>query len=118
MDCKICRRPMTLLFFSYACDHCDGLTTDEYDVGYIVWIPKPLPAEEFVFATRCDAERWRSMHGIEDAEIREVVARSRFRWRKSTGFAYPVHMAEHVVEVYENPAYPTRPYRAHFADPR
>jgi hypothetical protein len=109
---------MTALFFSYVCDYCDGLKHDDVDYyrGFVVWRSKPIPAREYVFSTRGDAEKWRAIQGLEDCDIREVLSTSKFRWRKSTGSVRGLEMADHLIEIYGDRQYPRGPHRAFLVD--
>ncbi len=112
MQCPRCSRPMTLLFLSYACDYCDGLVPDDdWDRGYVVWRGRALPAEEYVFATREDAEQWRTISG-ENGTVRPVRAPVKFRWRKSSGTVKDLTMADRLVTIYPDRRFPPAPYRA------
>jgi hypothetical protein len=109
---------MTCLFISYVCDYCDGLKEDDapYERGFVVWRSRPMPAQEYVFPTREDAERWRDLRGLTGCAIREVLTTTRFRWRKSTGSIKGLEMADHLVEIFPNRRYPAGPHRAFLAE--
>lgn len=114
MNCSKCQRPMTMLFTSYACDYCDGLgeSTDGWDRGYVVWRDRRLPAEEYVFPTPEDADRWRTAQGIATAPIRPVIAPVKFRWRESTGTLRDVTTADHLVTIHSDHRFPPAPNHA------
>jgi hypothetical protein len=105
---------MRPLFFSVACDYCDGLALDEStcDRGFIVFHGGPLPADEYVFATREDAERWRALQGLADGEVLEVRAPFRFRWRTTQGSVKGIRMADGLVKVYADRRFQPAPNRA------
>lgn len=109
---------MTALFLSYVCDYCDGLKEDHvaYDVGYVVWRPRPTPAHEYVFASREDAEKWRAIQGLGNYAVREVKTTSKFRWRKSTGSVKGLEMADRLIEIFPDRRHPPGPNRAFFVD--
>lgn len=107
---------MTLLFFSYACDYCDGLIDESsYDRGFVVWRNRGTPAEEYVFRTRQDAERWRDASNLGDYPILEVRAPVPFRWRASTGSIRDLQMADSLVRIWPDHRFPPGPNRAFLA---
>ena len=113
MVCPRCARPLRPLFISVVCDYCDGLAIEEgWDRGWVVWRRRPMPAEEYVFATQEDAERWRTIQGLDDAEILPVCAPSPFRWRKSNGSVKDLTMADRLVTIYPDRRVPPAPNRA------
>jgi hypothetical protein len=118
MQCYRCARPMTPLFISFVCDFCDGLAADDtdYDHGWVVWRGRAMPADEYVFSTPEEAERWREVQGLEDCPIREVLAPIKFRWRKSNGSVKGLRMAERPVTIYPDRRFPIAPNRAFLAD--
>jgi hypothetical protein len=118
MNCSACHRPMRPLFISYVCDYCDGLHGEpvEYDHGFVVWRPRPTPAQEYVFSTRRDAERWRTIQGLSGYDIREVLTATKFRWRKSTGSVKGLEMADRLIEIFPDRRHPPGPNRAFFGD--
>lgn len=116
--CPRCNRPMVPLFFSVVCDYCDGLVTDEpdYDRGWVVWRGRGLPSDEYVFATRSEAERWREIQGLDGCPVREVLSPVRFRWRESSGSIKGLRMADRPVTIYPDRRFPVAPNRAFLAD--
>lgn len=117
MLCPRCARPMTPLFISQVCDFCDGLATDEanWDVGFVVWRGRATPVEEYVFATRADAERWKRAQNMHAEPILQVRAPFKFRWRKSTGTVKDVTTADRLVTIFADRKFPPGPYRAYLA---
>jgi hypothetical protein len=105
---------MRPLFLSLVCDFCDGLAAEEdvWDLGFVVWRGRPMPTEEYVFATREDAETWRQMNGMVGSPILPVRAPVKFRWRKSTGTLKSVVIADRLVMIYPDRRFPAGPYRA------
>jgi hypothetical protein len=105
---------MTALFYSYACDYCDGLvdraTTDE---GYVVWRDRPLPAEEYVFQTREHAETWRRARGLDACRIVAVRSPFQFQWRQSTGSLKEIVTADQLVTIYPDDQFPPEANRAY-----
>jgi hypothetical protein len=114
MQCPRCGRQMKPLFLSQVCDFCDGLDRDDidWDLGFVVWRGRPLPAEEHVFPTRADAERWKQANGMKDEPILPVRAPVKFRWRRSTGALKDVTTADRLVTIFPDPRFPPAPYRA------
>ena len=119
MRCERCNRAMTALFISYACDYCDGLVHDELPFrGFVVYrqpAPNGTVREEYVFRTRRDAERWRTLQSLDDCEIREVRSAAEFRWRKSQGSLRGIELADKLFEIYPDRRYEPSPRRAHVA---
>lgn len=108
---------MRPLFVSMVCDYCDGLSADEdvWDLGYVVWRGRPMPTEEYVFATKEDAETWRQVNGMDNAPILPVRAPVKFRWRRTTGTLKNVVIADRLVMIYPDRRFPAGPYRASLA---
>lgn len=107
---------MTLLFISYACDYCDGLVDEsKYDRGFVVWRNRSIPAEEYVFRTRRDAERWRKACKLGEFPILEVRAPIPFHWRISTGSVRDLEMADALVHIWPDHRFPPGPNRAFLA---
>ena len=108
---------MRPLFTSLACDFCDGLTGDDskWYLGFVVWRGRSTPSDEFVFATREDAERWKRAQGMTDEPILPVRAPVSFRWRKSTGTVKDVTTADHLVTIFADRRFPPGPNRAYLA---
>lgn len=106
---------MKPLFISFVCDYCDGLEEDDagWEGGWVVWRGRPLPAEEYVFATFDDAARWKELQGLADAPIVRVLAPHKFRWRKSTGSIKDLTMADRMVTIYPDRRFPPAPNRAY-----
>ena len=114
MQCKTCKRPMLALFTSYVCDYCDGHRPAGTFRGYVV-IHRPLPSQEYVFKTQADAERWRRLNRHEGAVVRPVLAEQEFRWQPSRGSVHGVILADRLFEIFPDPRFERRPYRAYVA---
>lgn len=114
MECPRCARPMKPLFITQVCDFCDGLVTDpaDWDLGFVVWRGRTMPTNEYVFATREDAERWKEAQGMTDEPILAVRAPFKFRWRKSTGTVKDVTTADRLVTIFADHRFPPAPNRA------
>jgi hypothetical protein len=113
MLCQNCQRPMRALLLSLACDYCDG-QGDAFDFRGFVVLRKDrtLPCEEYVFATRADAERWRELNGLYDAEIREVRGDKPFRWQPSRGTVRGIILADRLFEIWPERDFVPKPNRA------
>lgn len=117
MHCPLCARPMRALFVTMVCDFCDGLATEaEWDRGWVVWRGRPMPADEYVFSNPDDAERWRSIQGLDGCPVKEVRAPVKFTWRLSNGSVKGLEMAEHPVTIYADRRFPAAPNRAFLTD--
>lgn len=106
---------MTLLFFSAACDFCDGNVAIDYDVGYVVYrgaISGELH-EEYVFRSPVDAERWQMAVGLDDLDIRKVHCEYPFKWRVSTGTIKGLELANHLYTIHPDRFYAPDPNHAH-----
>jgi hypothetical protein len=67
-----------------------------------------MPCEEYVFKTREDGERWRSLRGLENALVLLVRCSKPFLWQKSTG-VQGIQLADRLYEIRRNaPSDPTR----------
>jgi hypothetical protein len=110
---------MRPLFISQVCDYCDGLDCDDgdWDLGWVVWRGRPMPTDEYVFATREDAARWKRAQGMTSEPILAVRAPIKFRWRKSTGAVKDVTTADRLVTIFPDRRFPAGPNRAYLADP-
>lgn len=108
---------MTALFYSYACDYCDGLVAPQtVEEGFVVWRGRPLPAEEYVFQTYEHALAWRSARGLHDCPIVTVRSPFQFRWRKSTGSVKGIVTADRLVTIYPDASFPPDQNRAYVSD--
>lgn len=116
--CQRCAKPLRPLFISMVCDYCDGLTSapSDYDHGWVVWRGRPMPADEYVFSSRDEAERWRDIQGLVSCPVREVLAPLKFIWRISSGAVKGLRMADRPVTIYPDRRFPPAPNRAFLAD--
>lgn len=116
MRCPNCQRPMQQMLVTWVCDHCDGLVdaADAFDFRGFVVLRKDrtLPCEEYVFAARADAERWRELKGLFEAEIKEVRGNKPFRWQPSRGTVRGIILADRLFEIYPDHRFEPRPNRA------
>jgi len=117
LRCPQCGGDMILLFLSAVCDRCEASpSTDGFDRGYIVWRGRPAGSCEYVFKTRADAERWRDASGLNRFPIRSVLSRTEFRWRRSTGSASDIELADRLFEIFPDDTHEPGPNRA-FIEP-
>ncbi|MCA9627239.1 MAG: hypothetical protein KC766_06220 [Myxococcales bacterium] len=108
---------MTPLFVSFVCDFCDGLASDaSCDRGFVVWRNRPTPAEEYVFRTRKDAERWRVARSLEECSVLEVRSPYPFRWRTSSGTVRDIQMADSLVSIWPDHRFASAPNHAFLVD--
>jgi hypothetical protein len=101
VNCPKCGYKLTMLFITSACDRCDGLVDPKLDSrGFVVLRrDRVLPCEEYVFETQSDAERWRELNGLHDAEIRGVRRSEPFRWQPSRGTVRGIILADRLFEI-------------------
>lgn len=109
MQCSRCGRSLKPLFITMVCDFCDGLSQEEgWDSGWVVWRGLPMPAEELVFATREDAERWQAAQGLENLQILPVCAPVAFRWSHAyTVSGEEIRMTDRPVTIYPDRRFPS-----------
>lgn len=113
MQCSRCARPLRPLFLSMVCDFCDGLAHEQgWERAWVVWRGLPLPADECVFRTREDAERWREAQGLDTAEVLPVCSPTPFAWRNDTAIAGDVIPIAHPVTIYADRRFPPGTNRA------
>ena len=117
MICSVCKREMSLLLVSYACDYCDGPAPTEFFAGYIVYQPERIGTGSpiYVFPSQADASVWRSKCGLQAFELREVHSHLPFTWKTSVGAIAEIRLANRAFEVFEDHRYEPRPNRAYLA---
>jgi hypothetical protein len=92
---------MIALLVSYVCDYCERPPALEHLYrGWVVWRPDRTGARDYVFPDRESAERWRSLRGPTDAEIRQVLCPQPFRWRQSAGSLRDIQLADRLYEIF------------------
>lgn len=115
--CPDCGRAMTLLFVNYVCDYCDGKDGSEPTTGHrgwIVWKTSNDPGrKEYVFKTRADAERWRSIRQLEGFDVVRIVTKDPIPWQISRGSIRDLELASRLYEIYPNHKYAEGQYKAH-----
>ena len=109
---------MTPLFFSAACDFCEGRTPVEYHEGYVVYRGgrDGVIHQEYVFRSPEDADRFRIMRNLQDLDIRKVRSEEPFRWQYSKGTIKDLELADHLYAIFPDHRYEPGPQRAHVAD--
>ena len=118
MECPNCNREMVPLFTSFVCDYCDGLVSGtDYYRGYIVCRgPEEVRGRQvYVFRTREDAERWRSVRNLHDHRICEVLSEHDIKWRQSRGSVKDLELADRLFEIYPDHRFEPKPNRAFIA---
>lgn len=112
--CPICKREMTPLFTSYACDFCDGLVSfGSLSRAYVAWPRGAVEARTaYLFPSRDVAERWVIAAHLEGHEVREVATADEIRWHMSRGTVEGIELADHVFEVFPDHRFELAPYRA------
>lgn len=115
--CPVCKREMTQLFLTQACDYCDyGVPKEKLHLGFVVYQTDATGAcEEYVFRTRMDAERWRTAAGREGCEIQEVYSLHPFRWHVTRGTLRDAVLADHMFQVFPDWKYENLPHRCFLA---
>lgn len=114
MQCSTCKREMTQLFFSQACDYCDyGVPLERLHRGFVVY--RNDCRVSYVFRTRMDAERWRVASDRTEYEVRAVYSLTPFRWQLSRGTLKDVVLADHLIEIFPDHRYEPLPHRAFLA---
>jgi hypothetical protein len=113
--CSVCGRLATPLFFSTACDWCDGRAQVPLDRGYVVWRGRPPGSSEYVFRTEADAERWRVTQSLDTCPVRPVLSEQPFRWRQSSGTVKGIQLADRLFEIFPDRRFATAPHRAFLA---
>ena len=117
MICQTCKRPMTQLFLSTACDYCDfGVPKERLHRGFVLFCAARPNQEEYVFRTRIDAGRWAVAAGRMNCEVREVYSLAPFQWHESRGTVHGLVLANHMVEVFPDHRFEPLPNRVFLAE--
>src|SRR5215467_9868771 len=116
MLCPACKRRMTPLFTSYACDYCDGLVAIEWLRGYVVFrgdddFARPI----YVFPSQTDAAVYRSKNGWQQFPLREVHFEHAVPWRKATGALVGVTIAARPFTLHRDHRFEPLPYHCGLA---
>jgi len=106
---------MTPLFFSAACDFCEGRVDVGFYEGFVVYRGghDGLVHDEYVFRSVEDAQRFRSLRDMAHVEIRRVCSQEPFHWRHSGGKAKGLELADHLYSIFPDHRYEPGAYRAH-----
>ncbi|HET9955837.1 MAG TPA: hypothetical protein VFQ61_15105 [Polyangiaceae bacterium] len=102
---------MVPLFFSCVCDYCENPRFDGFFRGYVVWRGR-AGESDYVFPTREYAERFQRARGLYQNEIRLVLSRDPFHFRKSTGTLKDLEFADRLFEIYPDHRFQPGPGRA------
>jgi len=110
---------MVAIFFSVACDYCDGLRDpDARFEGWIVWSNNfNTPHRSYVFKSQEHACRWKTLRFKGDAsEVRKVVSIHPFNWRSGLHLTSDMEFADTLIEIHADHKYEARAGRAHLAE--
>ena len=103
MQCPDCKRRMTALFTSYACDYCDGLVSIEWLRGYVVFRgDDDFERAVYVFPTETDAAIYRSKNGWQQFPIREVRFEHPVPWKNASSALTGVTLAARPFTLYRD----------------
>jgi hypothetical protein len=117
MRCPACKRSMTALFTSYACDWCDGHKQPiPVARGWVIWRPDPggEPRECYVFPTPQMAQYYRRVTQTE-GDIREVLSEQPIPWSDGKGNIKNLRLAERLYTVFPDHRFEPGPFRAYLA---
>ena len=119
MRCPACKRNMTALFTSYACDWCDGLRTPiPVARGWVIWRPGAETSVEerecYVFPTPQMAEYYRAVTSVE-GNVRQVLSETPIRWSDGKGNIKNLRLAERLYTIYPDHRFEPGPFRAFLA---
>lgn len=111
MRCTTCKREMTPLFISYACDYCDGLVQIDWHSGFIVFRgDEDFDRPVYVFPSRTEAAIYRQVNGWQSYPIREVYFEHPVRWKPALGRLEGVTIASRPFELHRDHRFESRPY--------
>jgi hypothetical protein len=119
MRCPDCHRPVLALFYSVVCESCTSTPRGTFHAAYVV-LEEPVTKGcqiTYVWRTRHDALRWRTIHGDESQLICCVLSEERFSWRAASGAANGLMVGDRLCEVYPDHRFPPGPWRAFVAPP-
>jgi hypothetical protein len=124
MRCTDCERPLLALFYTMVCESCTAAPAGRFHVGYAVFEEAPADAVQltYVWRTRYDAVRWRTIRGDEARPIHVVLSEYPFEWRDASGSAAGLTVGSQLCEIYPDHRFPPAENRAFVApesvDPR
>lgn len=114
MRCPTCKRPMTALFFSFACDYCDGLVEIEWRRGFIVFRgEEDFGRPVYVFPTQTDAALYRQFNGWQSMPLREVHFEHPVTWKHALGPLEHVTLAARPFTLHRDRRFESVPYSAY-----
>lgn len=119
MRCPDCQRPVLALFYTVVCEACTSEPRGTFHAAYVV-LEEPVTRRgylTYVWRTRHDALRWRTIHGDENAEVRCVLSEERFQFRTASGAAMGLMVGDRLCEVYPDHRFAPGPFRAFLAPP-
>jgi hypothetical protein len=111
MQCPACKRLMTPLFISYACDWCDGLVQVDWQSGFVVFrgeddFDRPV----YVFPSRTEAALYRQLQGWQHHQIREIHFQHPVQWKSAGGKLQGVTIAARPFELHRDHKFESLPY--------
>lgn len=124
MRCTDCERPLLALFYTMVCESCTAAPTGRFHVAYAVIEEAPADAVllTYVWRTRHEAVRWRTIRGDESRPIHAVLSEYPFVWREASGSAEGLTVGSQLCEIYPDHRFPPADNRAFIApesiDPR
>jgi hypothetical protein len=111
MLCPACKRRMTALFTSYACDYCDGLVPIQWLRGYAVFRgDEDFARVIYVFPTQTDAAIYRSTNAWQRYPIREVRFERPILWKHAGGSLAGVTIAARPFTLHRDHRFEPLPY--------
>ena len=124
MRCTDCERPLLALFYTMVCESCTAAPAGRFHVAYAVIEEAPRDAVQltYVWRTRHDAVRWRTIRGDESRPVHAVLSEHPFVWREASGSAEGLIVGSQLCEIYPDHRFPPAENRAFLApesvDPR
>lgn len=107
MNCERCGYKLRPLFYSLACDFCDGKLNKQESKsssveGWIVYREEvSLSCEEYFFKTKEDAQRWMDIQSLHDScSIKEVVSLMPVTFKITTGYVKGLNRATRLIMIY------------------
>src|SRR5262245_29654221 len=100
MRCTDCERPLLALFYSMVCEFCTDAPHGRFHVGYVLWDEDEPAAGQltYVWRTRHDAVRWRTIRADESLPIYCVLSEHPFAWRPASRAAVGLTVAAELCE--------------------
>ena len=121
MRCTNCERPLLALFYSVICESCTDDPYGRFHVAYAVWEEQQEANGgsrlTYIFRTRHDAVRFRTIRGDESRPILCVLSEHPYEWRDARGVATGLTVGTPLCEVFPDHRFPPAPFRAFIAPP-